>query len=449
MTVVRRGRPGKALPFAAAMLAVALVLGGAAIAYAQEGDKPADAMTQDQIVQFWSTLENTPVFQDSCQFCHGTLKDDATSPKEIIFSHGRHRGQFDCAACHSQFPHSAKRAEITLRPKMEECFACHGLRHGPVGLIAVDECEKCHRTPKDRLRPGFHVYDWKNKPHVQPALDELQTKCMMCHEGPFCDECHEQEFVRWEPEKPYVFDPGQGCMECHKSETLLRQRAGGQVSFQVTGVDQSAHRTVSCIQCHVDFKYDDTKDPTIRWDVNVGLACQKCHEESKEARLSEAAKKYKMSVHWMGTETTKGVAGGNYESATCASCHGGHDIKPLSSIEASVALHLAAFEVCARCHEDKWASYDDYYHGKAYKEGNLDAPSCWDCHEAHLVLPSSDAKSSVSKQLVNKTCGQEGCHDSDRAGEKFGEQAGDLIHTRAGTLAANPIVRFFKDLWPG
>ncbi len=361
------------------------------------------------------------VFEESCTPCHASIADSKSS--EIIFKHAFHL-LISCSSCHTKFPH---RPEGTAKPDMKKCFECHGLQHGPQGLLAEGECEACHRTPKERLRPSFHVWDWKEKPHVEPSKAEMQTKCMMCHTGKFCDDCHAKEYVDWKPDKPYKFDTQSGCLACHANPALQKTSSTGLKSFQVTGVDRSAHADLTCQQCHADFKYEQGANRTNLWTVNAAYACAECHEHK------EAAAEYYGSVH--GKELRKG----NMKSATCSSCHQGHNIQRLDTDAAKLEIHNAAERVCARCHMEQWESYDDYYHGAAYKKGVIDAPSCWDCHGYHNVLPSSDPSSTVAPANVAATCGLEGCHAGST--ESFAEVAQSLIHQKVDAASNNPLAR--------
>jgi hypothetical protein len=203
----------------------------------------------------------------------------------------------------------------------------------------------------------------------------------------------------------------------------------------VVGVEDSAHHDVGCTECHPDFKYDDSEDETNLWPVNASYACMECHVdvEGDDVVVSE----YLDSVH--GQE----LLDGNLDSASCSSCHGGHYIQRLDSEAAQQSLHGSAFRVCARCHRDQWDSYDDYYHGAAYKRGAPDAPSCWDCHDDHMILSSADASSTVSQENLPGTCGE--CHDGSE--EAFVNQAVDLIHQSGETRESNPLLRFFSNLF--
>jgi hypothetical protein len=407
-------------------LAVVIVLAAAA---------PALALTIE--------TEGT-VFAEKCLPCHARIAESKSS--EIIFTHGLHI-LIACSSCHSEFPH---RPEGTDTPKMPECWNCHGLSHGPQGELATGKCPDCHRTPEDRLRPTWHTYDWAEAPHVEPGEEQLQTLCMMCHDGESCDECHEEENVVWMPDEAYVFDARDGCMACHGNENLIKISEGEAKSFEVTGVEDSAHTDLTCQDCHPDFKYEEGLDATNLWTVNAGLACMDCHaeEDTREAVGDTGdvsiVDDYRGSIH--GEE----LAQANYDSATCSSCHGGHYIERLDTEANKAAFHQDAYRVCARCHLEQWESYDDYYHGAAYKVGAPDAPACWDCHGDHHILPSADAESLMSDENKPGTCGGAGagelnCHADST--EEFVEAAGDLIHQRGETREENPLARFFGNLF--
>ncbi|MDH4139948.1 MAG: cytochrome c3 family protein [Coriobacteriia bacterium] len=408
------GTRGRLVAFVTVAASIVIVAAGVSATYAQ------DAQVDDE--QLIIDLGGK-VYAETCDPCHGNIADTKNFAGEIIFEHGYHQ-LVSCSSCHSRFPH---RQEGTERPTMKACWNCHGLQHGPMGELATGKCPDCHNTPERNLRPAFHSSDWAGKPHVEPGRANLQTQCMMCHDEPWCVDCHDDEGIRWDPGVSYTYDSSNGCMACHGQE-LLKAAAGGSKSYQVVGVDESAHRDLTCQTCHIDYEYEETADPTPVWTVNVGLACQNCHDHS------EVKDVYLQSVH--GEELAKA----NYETATCASCHGGHYIQRLDTEYAQETLHLSAYRICARCHPDKYESYNDYYHGAAYKNGSTDAPACWDCHGAHDALPTADPESKLSDQNAASTCGQEGCHDG--SAETFVQNAGDLIHQKNEAVESNPLKRF-------
>jgi hypothetical protein len=358
-----------------------------------------------------------------CQACHASIADNKLPG--IKFSHAAHI-IYACSACHTTFPH---KPEGTTIPGMKECWNCHALRHGPQGVMAKAECTKCHEPYDPKRKPKSHVADWKSKPHVEPSKTQLRTLCMRCHNGPFCDDCHAKLKIYWYHEEPYTYDAGNGCLACHGSD-LPRLNA------PVSGIEASAHRLNTCQQCHPDFKYEDTPDATPLWKVNAGLACEKCHLKEK-----------KLKVPYAGSIHQKRIAEKVYTSATCASCHGGHDIESVTATFSTQASadrrHLSGEKMCAGCHPSAWTTYNDWWHGAAYKRGAVDAPSCWDCHKAHDTKLKGDPDSPMKGINLAKTCGgewardQKGCHEGSE--EKFSEAGRTLIHGQVGVKDKNPL----------
>jgi len=371
------------------------------------------------------------VYSEKCTPCHAdyTVSDH---PK-YTFTHGNHI-TYQCSACHPEFPH---KPDGTITPVMKDCFNCHALYHGPQGVIASGTCEDCHGGKLVDLRPASHTWDWAQKPHVAAANTSLTTECSMCHAKPQCDECHVKEDVVWAPAEPMVFDAGNGCQACHGSPNLIKSSESGIVSYQVTGIEESAHRDVTCPECHIDFKYSDAPAPTEVWQVNAGLSCSGgvCHDHDEQGAA------WGKSIHAVT------LRNGDFNSATCGSCHGGHDIQLLDTESATTDLYLSGEEMCADCHADYFANYSDGYHGDAYKMGATDAPACWTCHPAHEMLASTDPQSTTSSANTDDTCAE--CHQHDDASETFVDNTAATIHHQAEVRAENPIYEFFGNLFGG
>lgn len=428
MAIKSGARPGRLLALALIAAAFAAALGGG-VAIAAEA--PEDPVTIEQVFE---QLQNTPVYKEACTTtCHGNIAQTKNYASAIIFQHGYHQ-LVACSSCHSRFPH---RPEATIeRPTMQGCFDCHGVRHGPMGIIATDKCEDCHVTPKERLRPAFHTYDWAGKAHVDPSNKEFNTKCAMCHKPSSCTDCHDYEGVNWTPAKGWDYDSTDGCLACHGSATLSKTAQGGVKSFTVTGVMDSAHSDLSCQSCHTDYRYDDKPGVSELWTINAGQACADCHAKSENKESRQAVEEYQQSVH------AQQLAEGNTDSATCASCHGGHFIYRLDTELAQARMHGSSYRTCARCHDEEYGTYDDYYHGAAYKAGAPDAPACWECHGSHKVLPNEDKESTISEENVAATCGTEGCHTGTSA--KFGADAAELIHDKVKAEESNPLLKLIS-----
>lgn len=414
--------------------AVALGAWLTAPAMAAEQTSETQSVTEKLLDQL-DTLQSMQVEEDVCGKCHASFDPRASFTAEIKFSHGYHL-TLQCADCHTKFPHQRSG---TQRPTMKICMNCHGLRHGPQGVIAKGGCDSCHVTPKaQKACPNAATAAWIGSGHVAKARTETTRDCMMCHSRQECQTCHTRHNIDWAPKDGWSYDPGEatpksGCYACHANSTLLAPKEGANYSFQITTVSDSVHHKLTCQQCHPDFRYDDAPAATEVWNVNAGLQCGNCHKALKDKRLSEPVAQYEQSVH------AEKIRSGDLSSATCASCHPAHDIYSLRSSVGKAKMRGGEFRVCKRCHEKRYESFDDYYHGQPYKKGAPDAPSCWQCHGAHEVLGHQEDRSMVSSANIGKTCGQEGCHKGST--EKFADQASELIHRKGETREENWLVQ--------
>jgi len=380
-------------------------------------------------------LQNMQVEEDVCAKCHANYDPAPSFAIDIKFSHGYHV-KMQCSDCHTKFPHQKSG---TQRPTMKVCMNCHGLHHGPQGVIAKSDCGACHNTPKAQLScPYGGTADWAGRGHAGQARSDVTKDCMMCHQQSDCTTCHERAKVSWTPASGWSYDPGEpdarsGCYACHGDSTLIAPVGGTDQSFQVTGVDESVHYQITCQQCHPDFRYDSIPAATKLWNVNAGLQCATCHQSLKDRKLSQPVADYEGSTH------AQKIRSGDYNAATCGSCHGGHFIYSLDTADGKARMHADAYRVCARCHLDKYNSFDDYYHGQPYKDGAPDAPACWQCHGSHLSLAHQDPKSTVNPANLGNTCGQPGCHKG--SSEEFASQAKQLIHRKPEAQEENWAIR--------
>ncbi|MDH3283372.1 MAG: cytochrome c3 family protein [Acidobacteriota bacterium] len=166
--------------------------------------------------------------------------------------------------------------------------------------------------------------------------------------------------------------------------------------------EESVHGFFECADCHGGVEEFPHAEPLPAPD------CSSCHGDAVEAHAD--------SVH-ARTETTPS----SRPAATCADCHGSHDIKP-SSDRASRTYHLTVPDTCARCHGARepdteaahppprvFASFDDSIHGEALrKHGLLVAPNCATCHGSHAIKSSADPESPIHRASIPGTCGD--CH---------------------------------------
>jgi hypothetical protein len=185
------------------------------------------------------------------------------------------------------------------------------------------------------------------------------------------------------------------CRGCHESATL--ERFGASVHGQAG---------LTCTDCHADLA-QATEFPHPAKPARA--QCASCHEEPVQ--------RYTEGVHARALRVRP-----DSPAATCAGCHGDHDILPAKD-PASRTYHLNLPQTCGRCHGDERtiragpiaignvaASFEDSIHGRALsRAGLMVAPNCATCHRAHDIFPANDTRSPVFHANVPATCGR--CHE--------------------------------------
>jgi hypothetical protein len=213
----------------------------------------------------------------------------------------------------------------------------------------------------------------------------------------------------------------EACLMCHADKDAKNDK-GQPIAVDPERFKASVHgeMKLECTNCHADVSAAKLPHPEKLKPVD----CSGCHEK--------AVGEYKTTVHG------KAKADGRNFAASCADCHGSHDIKR-SKDPASPTNHANLEATCSKCHgSDAYAEkaklpggnvgrkYHDSVHGKLLAgkgPENKIGPECTDCHGTHDIRAKTDPESRTHRQRVPETCGT--CHDEVRA--KFtGGQHGKL-----------------------
>ena len=193
------------------------------------------------------------------------------------------------------------------------------------------------------------------------------------------------------------------CMECHEAEFKPRKKglAPEWIGVRPEVFAKSIHGKLNCVDCHATIT-DATHPAKL-----PPAQCASCH--------AKPAEQYASSIHGMSHKM------GASEAATCASCHGTHDIVSVKQPDSPV-YKLNLPKTCGTCHDNAAITkeyrmgkteaaghYLDSIHGKALvKMGLIVAPSCNDCHGVHDIKRSIDKDSRSSHANIAKSCGT--CH---------------------------------------
>ncbi|MCL5292520.1 MAG: cytochrome c3 family protein [Actinobacteria bacterium] len=323
----------------------------------------------------------TPVSETQCANCHskpGDFKND-----RLIFKHAEHI-KYDCSACHPEFPHSQTGLK---KPRMDLCFACHGMNHGVQGTLAKGNCEACHPPTAPRV-PSDHTVSWKTSEHKSVSAEQLRN-CQMCHASNFCEACHAANGVKSRPISTYIFEP------------VLPALAQPGVSFSVNQVVSMSQ----CAFCHPNI--DGFKNASLIFNHNVHLvrsiSCDRCHTlfPHRRGRTEKPPMQLCYGCH--------GIVHNGVKVATdaCGACHPqGTNLVPnahsdefkTKSHPDSAKKNLANCEMChqpsfcANCHTSKQIIAKDHgmgkyenkeVRGKWRKVHGKEATAkenCWVCH---------------------------------------------------------------------
>ena len=117
------------------------------------------------------------------------------------------------------------------------------------------------------------------------------------------------------------------CLMCHEDDGAARTD-GTKVVVKPAIFEASIHGGLSCVDCHQDLAAAELPHAEKLQTVD----CATCH--------TDAAELFTVSAH------ARARANGSTVAASCANCHGSHDIKPKSDA-GSRTHHLNVATMCA------------------------------------------------------------------------------------------------------
>jgi len=243
----------------------------------------------------------------------------------------------------------------------------------------------------------------------------------------------------------------ENCLMCHKYKKMGLYTKEGERSFFVSErmYAHSVHSKVPCRGCHTDI--DQIPHKPVRAPVDCATPCHmKEPFSNKEFSHADIKKSVMASIH--GPKENEPPEKSkhkpdckychlnplyNYEEdyqtslslKRCRSCHEAtgvqrafeHMLYRMSKRESRDSREIVA--LCSSCHADDSLmkvfdrtnaaakGYREYFHGKAVMRGWGQPANCVDCHTSHDVYSRDDARSTVFKANLVRTCGTNpSCH---------------------------------------
>lgn len=227
-----------------------------------------------------------------------------------------------------------------------------------------------------------------------------------------CTDCHRNIVdSRANHKKSELPDPD--CAGCHENLWQSYQEKGvaaemermGVVVANIQAYKDSFHAKptktgvkASCNDCHHAHEFNVPPRGSVKrteWHLSIPMVCgSACHDDTLE--------EYAASVHGK-----KVLDEHDPKAAVCTDCHTAHAITKTSQDP----FQLAITRTCGNCHEEKFESYRDTYHGQINTLGYNHTAKCSDCHGSHQILGVEHPDSTIHPDNRLETCQE--CHDGE------------------------------------
>jgi len=308
----------------------------------------------------------------------------------------------DCMTCHAD--PATTRADGT--PLVVDAKAYAASVHGQIDLACVDchadlakaelphaeklapvDCSTCHADAVTEFKKSVHA-------KARAAGNTVAASCVDCHG------MHDIRPAKDPESRVSHFNLATTCGKCHGDDAVIARAhlPGGNVVHEF---EDSIHGRAltkgglvvapSCASCHGAHAIVASDAPESRVArANIPGTCGTCHEG-----ISQAFSRGKHGAQ---------LQQDNPSGPVCIDCHSAHHIQ---------RAEMAAWKVdvvreCGTCHDESIASYRDTFHGQVTNLGYTRVATCADCHGAHEVLPASDPRSPISAANRLATCQK--CH---------------------------------------
>jgi hypothetical protein len=284
----------------------------------------------------------------NCVSCHTDLENVKDFP------HAEKLAKVNCAACHDD---AQKKFQVSLHasakqePQVREvnCKSCHGYhdvlektdlnsKTNPLNLAQT--CGNCHFSKVNGKKGEGFVKGYLESVHAtavsRTGLVSSAT-CVNCHSAHEVRATNDLRSPVFRKQVPYT------CGKCHTG--ILRDYLEGVHGRAFT---QGIADVPVCTDCHGEHQIRSPRDKrSAVYATHVAMTCAKCHDNEQ---LTE---KYKLPKGRLRTfqGTFHGLASAYGESrvASCASCHGFHNIRPSSDPKSPInAANLP--QTCGKCH---------------------------------------------------------------------------------------------------
>ncbi len=214
------------------------------------------------------------------------------------------------------------------------------------------------------------------------------------------------------------------CLDCHDDPELTMTKDGKEILLDVNPkrFSASAHKEVTCIECHVGFDPDEEPHKEVITPVDCAscheeaakdfthsghfneISCTSCHENiHRPEQLAQIITKCEDCHKQPAADFKSSIHFTDANGPACYDCHSPH------------RAEIAGAENCLSCHAEtefaeKNGKTDKLDFIRAYQESiHAENIECSDCHSSHAIFPVDSSASPVNRQNIVQTCNE--CHD--------------------------------------
>ncbi|MEJ2481688.1 MAG: cytochrome c3 family protein [Gemmatimonadota bacterium] len=369
---------------------------------------------------------------ETCLTCHGdpslwgTREDaDRLVVDAEVLAGSTHAG-LECLSCHQgmTFPHSAERPPVAcanchgsearqhaqslhgtaaargdpLAPTCADCHGTHGIvssdvERSPTSVVNIPFlCGECHQE-------GTEVSERReiSEDHILENYSLSIHGAGLFQQGlrvtAVCTSCHTSHFIlpHEDPRSSINKDNvAETCTACHAMiEQVHRQVIEGELW------EKEPHKIPACVDCHQPHKIR-----RVFYDTGVAVGeCMQCHSDP-DLTGTDIVTGDTISMY----VDEQGYHSGMHATTGCAQCHvdvtAVFDERPCETVTQVVD--------CAICHAGPVEEHTAGIHGRLAAAGDVNAPTCLDCHQKHSTTGQTQPGSPTFPQNVPQLCAR--CH---------------------------------------
>ena len=313
-------------------------------------------------------------------------------------------------------------------PTAQDCLACHSDRDlkrsapGPGRPASVHVDAAALKASSHGSLECVACHQTATAPHEERLPP---ARCQACHTQPQREVGGSIHAVLGEEGERA------GCVTCHGSHEVRHVASRGDAvcatchqaeakemaaSIHATARGVGERRLPTCSTCHTAHAVKSRRDPTSPTHrARIHETCATCHADPKVI-VEERIARPRVIPLFEQSIHGRAIRQGRLQAATCSDCHRAHEIRRGADPGSSIfKAHVAA--TCGQCHAKVAGQFQASIHGVAVSRAVFAAPTCTDCHGEHTITGTREPGSRVSPLTVSRTCAT--CHEATPVVEEF------------------------------